>query len=213
MKNRAFSLVELLFVMVIIAIIATLTMPAFNSLGRAQAISTAGSNLVDQLAMARQTAVAQNRVVEVRFYKRREFPSQAVSTANPERFRSYRTMVYDEAVLNAFAQGTLQDFPARVVLCEDKTFSTLIFPYTTTVPARPFLKETLSDAEKDVPYQFIRFTPTGGTGLKAAGTPEADKWFLSIKSDHDTASTTRPASNYVTVMLDPVSGRSRMYRP
>ena len=50
MKNRAFSLVELLFVMVIIAIIATLTMPAFNSLGRAQAISTAGSNLVDQLA-------------------------------------------------------------------------------------------------------------------------------------------------------------------
>ena len=136
-----------------------------------------------------------------------------MSTANPERFRSYRTMVYDEAVLNAFAQGTLQDFPARVVLCEDKTFSTLIFPYTTTVPARPFLKETLSDAEKDVPYQFIRFTPTGGTGLKAAGTPEADKWFLSIKSDNDTASTTRPASNYVTVMLDPVSGRSRMYRP
>lgn len=215
MKQHAFSLVELLVVMIIIAIITSLTIPAFSSLGKAQAISTAGSSLLDQLALARQTSVAQNRVVEVRFYKRLENPSQAVSSANPARFRSFRTMVYDEEVKNAFAQTTMQDFPARIVLCEDKVFSTLIFPYTTTVPSRVFLKEDISPTEKNVEYQYIRFKPTGGTDLSSTGTPapDADRWFLTIKSDNDTSTTTRPANNYFTVMLDAVSGRVRTYRP
>lgn len=213
MKQRAFSLVELLVVMVIIAIVASLTIPAFSSLGRAQAISGAGSNLLDQLALARQTAVAQNRVVEVRFYKRLENPSQAVSSANPARFRSFRTMVYDEEVRNAFAQTTVQDFPARIVLCEDKVFGTLIFPYTTTVPSRAFLREDISPTERNVEYQYVRFKPTGGTDLRSTGTPDADRWFLSIKSDNDPSSTTRPAHNFFTVMVDPVSGRARTYRP
>ena len=217
MKQRAFSLVELLFVMVIIAIVAALTLPAFNSMGKAQALSGAGSTLVDQLALARQTAVAQNRVVEVRFYKRRENPSQPASSANPARFRSYRTMFYDENVLNAFAQTTMQDLPTQIVLAEDRVFSTLIFPYTTTTPSRAFLRENISNAETNVDYQFIRFKPTGGTALSAAGTPDADRWFLTIKSDNDqtvgTGTSARPAHNYVTIMLDAVSGRVRTYRP
>ena len=138
MKQRAFSLIELLVVMVIIGIIAMVTLPAFNNLGKAQALTSAGSSLLDQLALARQTAVAQNRVVEVRFYTRRENPAQAAGTANAERFRSFRTMIYDENVLNAFAQTTMQDFPARVVLSEEKDYSTLIFPYANTVPPRPY---------------------------------------------------------------------------
>ena len=217
MKQRAFSLVELLVVMVIIGIIAMLTMPAFNNLGKAQALTSAGSSLLDQLALARQTAVAQNRVVEVRLYKRRENPAQAVSTANPERFRSFRTMIYDENVLNAFAQTTLQDFPARMVFSEEKDYSTLIFPYTNTVPSRAYQKETLSSAETNVEYQVIRFKPTGGTDLSITGTPTPDgnRWFLTIKSDNPEKDvpTGRPANNYFTVLLDPVSGRVRTYRP
>ena len=214
-KQRAFSLIELLVVMAIIAIIAGITIPAFTHLGKAQSLTSAGASLLDQLALARQTAVSQNRVVEVRFYQRLEDPTQpANATGNPARFRSFRTMVYDEQVNNAFAQTTMQNFPTRVVLCEDKTFSTLIFPYTNSVPPRPFRKETLSSAEKDLSYQFIRFKPTGGTDLSITGTPApVDKWFLTLKSDNDVATSTRPANNYYTIMLDPVSGRARTYRP
>ena len=63
-------------------------------------------------------------------------------------------------------------------------------------------------------YQFIRFKPTGGTDLSITGTPApVDKWFLTLKSDNDVATSTRPANNYYTIMLDPVSGRARTYRP
>lgn len=215
-KPHAFSLIELLVVMVIIGIIAMVTLPAFNNLGRAQALTSAGSSLLDHLALARQTAVAQNRVVEVRFYKRRENPAQAAGTANAERFRSFRTMIYDENVLNAFAQTTMQDFPARIVLSEEKEYATLIFPYTNTVPPRPYAKETLSSVETNVEYQVIRFKPTGGTDLSVTGTPEGNRWFLTIKSENDpnvTSPSARPAHNFVTVLLDPVSGRVRTYRP
>lgn len=220
MKQRAFSLVELLVVMVIIAIIASLTIPAFTSLGKAQALGTAGSNILDQLALARQTAVAQNRVVEVWFYKRLENPSRVASAGNVAKFRSYQTMVYDEEVKNNFAQTTMQDFPARHILLEDKVFSTLIFPYaaTGTTPARTFLKEDLSPNEKNVEYQFIRFKPTGSADLGITGTPtDTDRCFLTLKSENDPAVGTgtgaRPANNFFTVMLEPVSGRARTYRP
>ena len=216
-KQRAFSLIELLVVMAIIAIIAGITIPAFTHLGKAQSLTSAGASLLDQLALARQTAVSQNRVVEVRFYQRLEDPTQpANATGNPARFRSFRTMVYDEQVNNAFAQTTMQNFPTRVVLCEDKTFSTLICSYPTHVPSRDVKKqiETLPSNEKDVPYQYIRFKPTGGTDLSITGTPApVDKWFLTLKSDNDVATSTRPANNYYTIMLDPVSGRARTYRP
>ncbi len=226
LKRRAFSLLELLVVMAIIAIIAALTLPAFNNLGRAQSLSSAGSNLLDQFALARQTAVAQNRVVEVRFYKRRENPAQPASeSVNPERFRSFRTMIYEEPVRDAtgnfvtmaIALTTMQDLPTRVVISEEQVFSTLIFPYTNTAPPRPLLRENISDAERDVTYQVVRFRANGGTDLGVNGTPDGDKWFLTIKSDNDpkvgTGTSARPANNFFTIMLDSVSGRARAYRP
>ncbi len=216
MKQRAFSLVELLFVMAIMGIVAGLVLPAFNTVGKSQGLTNAGSALLDQLASARQAAISQNRVVEVRIYKRREDPTRALNvTSNPERFRSFRTMIRDEAGTNAFVLQPMQELPARMVFSESQAFSTLIFPYTT--PSRDYVtllqKEDLSPTEKNVPYQLIRFKPTGGTDLAASGPIPNEKWFITIKSDNEVETATVPGKNYVTIMLDPVSGRVRTYRP
>jgi uncharacterized protein (TIGR02596 family) len=226
MKNRAFSLIELLMVMAVIAIVVALTLPAFQNFGKAQALTGAGSNLLDQLALARQTAVARNRTVELRIYQRRENPAQAANeSANPARFRSFRAMIYEEPARDGkgnmvavpFALTTMQDLPTGVVISEEQPFSTLIFPYDTSAPPRPLLRENLSDVEQDVPYQVVRFKATGGTDLGVNGTPDGDKWFLSMKFDNDppvgSGESARPANNYYTIMLDPVSGRARAYRP
>ncbi len=220
MKQRAFSLVELLFVMAIMGIVAGLVLPAFNTVGKSQALSNAGSALLDQLASARQAAISQNRVVEVRIYKRLEDPSRALNAvSNPERFRSFRTMVKDEAGTNAFVLQPMQQLPARMVFSESQQFSTLIYPDATVSPSRDYKdaalaqKEDLSPSETDVYYQVIRFAPTGGTDLAPGGTTAKDKWFITIRSDNEVETATRPGNNYVTIMLDPVSGRVRTYRP
>jgi uncharacterized protein (TIGR02596 family) len=224
-NSRAFSLVEMLVVMTIIGIVVAITVPAFTGMGKAQALTGAGNNLLDQFALARQTAVAQNRSVEMRFYKRLEHPAQPEASANPRRFRSFRTLAYEEPVRDSagkmvsvpIALATMQELPTGIVISEEQTFSTLIHDKYAVTPPRALLKENLSDIEKDVPYQVVRFKPTGGTDLGVNGTPDGDKWFLTIKADNDpkvgSGTGARPANNYFTVMLDPVSGRARAFRP
>ena len=236
MRNRAFSLVELLFVMVIIAIVTALTLPAFNSMGKAQALSSAGTSLLDTFALARQVAVAQNRVVELRFYRRLENPAQPAGPSNPEKFRSFRIMintdVWNDAkkewVSVATPQTTMQDFPTRIVLNEDAKYSSLIHPYVKGSPAgyegRLVKTKTDADYQDDslLAYQFIRFKPTGSVDLPTTGTPATggtgvkdDRWFLTIQSENPEKDIpkNRPANNYTTILLDPVSGRVRTYRP
>lgn len=214
MRRRAFSLVELLMVISIIAIIVALLVPAFNQIGRAQALATGASAVIDQLAFARQTALAQNRVVEVRFYQRRENPAQAESAAaNPVRFRACRTVIYDEQVRSFKYLNAIENLPARIIIMDDQTFSTAIFPFTDTVPPRLLQEESLFGETEPTKFQSIRFKPNGATDLSPMGTPNKDKWSLSIKSDNDPAAAGKPANNYVTAMLDPVSGRVRVFRP
>ena len=226
MKRRAFSLVELLTVISIITIIMGLVVPAFTSMGRAQSLSTGAATVIDHLALARQTALASNRLVEVRFYKRRENPAfPADPVANPEQFRSVQTFVYDERlvqdagakpsmVLTAIPLDSLQNLPTNVIVMEEKEFSTLISP-TAGPTSRAWKDEILPGQEGTVKYQAVRFKPTGGTDLPQNGTTDGtnDKWFLTVKLATDPAIGNKPAANYVTAMLDPLSGRVRTFRP
>ncbi len=214
MKRRGFSLIELLVVIAIITIIVGLIAPAFTSLSRAQSLTTGAASVVDQLNLARQTALARNRVVEVRFYLRRENPDfPADPTANPEKFRSLRTIIYDGQVRSYSPLTAMQKLPSNVIVMDEREFSTLLFPFTDTAPAREWNEEQLPGGEGRVKYQYVRFKPGGGTDLHPNGTPDADRWFLTVKLGNDPPADSKPAHNYVTAMLDPVSGRVRTFRP
>ena len=67
--RAAFSLVELLVVITIIAIIAGFAVPAVTGIMRGSALTQASQLLTDQLSMGRQLALSKNRAVEVRIYK------------------------------------------------------------------------------------------------------------------------------------------------
>jgi prepilin-type N-terminal cleavage/methylation domain-containing protein len=64
-----FSLVELLVVIAILVLLATVSLPAFNSITRGSNLQRAGQMIGDQFALARQEAVARNRDVIVQFYE------------------------------------------------------------------------------------------------------------------------------------------------
>ena len=214
MMRRAFTLIELLVVIVIISIIIGLIVPAFTTIGRAQSLTNGASMVVDQLAFARQTALARNRVVEVRFYKRRENPEMPDDpVANPLRFRAFRSVIYDGKVLNASPLNAIQNLPTNVVIMEEQAFSTLIFPYDDAVPSRVWQEEATTGYNEKMKYQFVRFKPDGSTDLPPNGTADEDKWFLTVKLATDPITEKKPANNYVTAMVDPTSGRVRTFRP
>jgi uncharacterized protein (TIGR02596 family) len=62
-----FSLVELLVVIAIVGVLAALTVPAMSSMMQSSELTRGGQVVADQVNLARQTASAQNAVVEMRF--------------------------------------------------------------------------------------------------------------------------------------------------
>jgi prepilin-type N-terminal cleavage/methylation domain-containing protein len=63
----AFTLIELLVVIAIIGMLAVLGMPALKGFGKANAILAADRQLLDDLATARQRAIAEHTEVYVLF--------------------------------------------------------------------------------------------------------------------------------------------------
>src|SRR5436305_1730209 len=67
--HRAFSLIELLTVMAIIAILAALTLPAIKSLAKSNDQSQATNLVRSLIGSARSIAIAQHRMAGVVFFE------------------------------------------------------------------------------------------------------------------------------------------------
>ena len=68
-RARGFSLVELLVVMAVIAILATLLTPAFGSMLEGLRLTSGAGSLTSALRSARQTAISQASRVEFRLFR------------------------------------------------------------------------------------------------------------------------------------------------
>ena len=68
-SNPAFTLLEILVVIAIMLVLATLALPAFNSITAGSKLDRAGQMVADQIALAHLSAMTKNRDVQVRVYK------------------------------------------------------------------------------------------------------------------------------------------------
>ncbi len=206
-RSAAFTLLEMLTVIAIVAVITAIAVPAYTTISRASGLTNSASLLVDQLTRGRQEALAKNRVVEARFY---QIPDELGGAAS---FRAFRLWVYDQTVQTAAPLTNLFTFSNGIVVSSDVKFSTLM-----NRSASP-QTEIVSGYKDPLPYQSFRFRATGGTDLDPSGLTSADAsvppdhWFLTLKAASDPVAGTLPAHNYVTILLDPVSGRVRIFRP
>jgi len=67
--NRAFTLIEMISVIGIIALLVALVTPTLLDVIRSTRLSASGDSLVNRLSLAQQSAVSMGSEVEMRFYR------------------------------------------------------------------------------------------------------------------------------------------------
>jgi len=190
LKNGSgFTLIEMLAVLALIGILAAVTIPAMTSVSVSMNVTRAGQLVNDQIALARQTAVARNRPTEVRF----------VTDPVDPGFSSIQLWEYDASGDNPKAVRRLERLPDAVIIKNEMS---------------PVLME--ADAAQsgtanfralgNRPYKGIRFRANGrvDTSLPMA------KTYLTVVGRRDTAA--KPA-NYYTLQISPLTGRVSPLRP
>jgi uncharacterized protein (TIGR02596 family) len=191
MKTSAFSLIELLLVIAILALLAAVTLPAVGSITQANAIGRAGQTLGDVMILARQEAVAKSRDVEVRI----------IDVPDPmwPGYRAVQLWISDEAGTTNTPLGKIQKLPEAVVIASN-VLSPLLAADTSVSGTTNF------GALGSCAYKGFRVRSSGS--LPPAITTSNN--FLTIQLARDTEI---PPKNFYAVRVNPITGRVSIHRP
>lgn len=242
-SNRAFSLLELIVVILIIGIIAAYAVPAASTILRGSQVTQASQIVTDQFSLARQQALTRNRMVEVRLirYADPEVPGEVGADGTPDPSKgAYRAIQVLEIMSTAAAvTGSQlrvpldkpQLLPQSVVL-HPATLSTLIkAAQNKTAPPYRYSKTDLTTNDPELPrnigrnYDYVSFyfLPDGSTNLNPLGPGGGDKtWNITVTNMNDSPADNPGLAtqklqdrnlNFFTLQVDPVSGTTKAYRP
>lgn len=188
--RRAFSLIELLVVMALIAIFSSMAVVAFSGIQRSSGLTRAGSALADTIALARQQAASRNRLVELRIIG---LPGAASPSYTA--FQLYTTGT--NGMLTAPA-SKIERFPNGIEVADESALSPLLSSTNGTL--------TNSPLGANLPWKGLTFRPDGTLGGSVSGTNN----FITLRHFSDTAS---PPKNYFTIRVNPINGRITTHRP
>lgn len=189
--------------MAILAILLAVTIPAMNSIFGGMNLNRAAGMVTDELNLARQTALAQNRNVEVRFYR-----LGAASGDTNKQFRALRSYLVEDVDAADWKPITrLKRLPEPIIISASPTYSTLLDAMNSEFSGLTHSNEMVP-GNGDTEYVGFFFRPDGGTSLK----PASGKWFMTLHPMKGADATTLPA-NYFTVQVDPLTGRPRSFQP
>ena len=232
-SRRAFSLIEMLVVVAIIAMIMAGTAPALIRTMQATRLATTGDSIMGAFTEAKQLAYAQNVPVELRFFK---YPDQDFPGSTVMLFRSYQTFkivtvtegqgpgaTTKESVVPV---GTLSKLSDGIIIAADAALSPLLVG-----PGGMSLDDVKASGQggqagysgvSGAKYNAIRFMPDGScrkVSAQAAGFSQLDYGtlptsFLTVTYNNGEEITTgNLPKNFYTIQIDPFTGKVRNYRP
>ncbi len=199
--RAAFTMVELLAVMVVLSILLLVSMPSLvNSTGGSR-LTIAGDLLLNALSEAQQKALASDSEVEVRFFENQE-PSPFSGARDLTSFQVFTlaSTVEDAALASFTPSSGITKLPEGVVISRKDQINSLL--------QQPFKEQVSSDGKENAKrYLAIRFLPDGSTSLSSG-----QLWYITLVAETSEEKGEIPV-NYYTVQLDPVTGRLRTFRP
>ena len=210
---RAFTLVEMLVVLAIIAIVTSLAVPMITSVMRTYQLDSAGQVVVNQLNLARQTALSRGHAVEIRLYLLPDYNTAASGT--PTVYRAMQSFIE----LDPAQSGTTESYSTSP-LVKPIFFQAPVIISAVTSPnaVSPLLPTTANantaDPSNPLPvygsnykYAMFHFKADGSTDLTSGLNS------LSLVLETDKATSTGLPANFQTVTIDPLNGAIRSFRP
>jgi len=194
--RNAFSLVELLAVLAVIAIMALLvTFPP--NLWRSGNITTSGNSVMEDVAYARELAIANNQPVEVWFLR----PSGG------KQITGLQTYLIDQTG-NASSYGGVRFLPPSLGIDSGSYLSPILVAGNQKTFGTSQPQPTIPGYQANYQAWYVRFMPDGSTTLQ-----NTQQWYLTL---HDVAlgdQLTRVPANYAMISVDPQAGTVSLYRP
>jgi uncharacterized protein (TIGR02596 family) len=205
----AFSMVELLIVIAIITIMASLMGPTLNSALRGTALTQGTDKVIGVLSLAHQTALTKAQTVEVRFYSYVD-PETPGDTGQGHAIQALS--IDDSGTATPLMKA--QSLPQTVVMTTNsfngQSASTLL-GLTNSSSTNVF---KIPRVGTNYSYSGFQFYRSGATSL-ANSSQGTNAWGVTLVNAADllgTNGSTLPP-NYATVVVDPFNGSLKTYRP
>lgn len=206
--KKAFTLIEMLLVIAIVALIIGLASPfIFGSL-QSTRLTSSGENLLNRMAQVQQLAASGNYTVQIRFYRYeggvRAY--QFIRTANDRMTAGTSTNPQYTAM------GEPYYLDSGIVIADDPTHSPLVAGQTLTPPTSEkfFPKEGATYAALEISPDGIVRQLSGSSGLPV-NVNFADS-YITLIPEELAGVAGASLTNFYTVQIDPYSAKPRSFR-
>ncbi len=210
-RKRGFSLMELLVVLAVISILAVLIAPAIRGTLSSYQLDSTGQTVINQLNLARQTALSRGHAVQVRFYLLPAYNSSISGT--PVVYRGMQSFIESDPI-----QGGTSVSVTATPITKPIFFPTpvIISSVTTPAPVSPLLPATPADADVTNPLPLyntnykvatFHFKSDGSTDLTSTTNS------LSLVLQYEKAGPNGLPANFQTTSINPLNGAVRSFRP
>ena len=209
--TRAFTLVELLVVVLIIGLLLSFLVPAFGNLGKAGALTSAGSQVANLVNLARQNSMSKNAMTAL-------IVNTDSTLDNANRLFTLLELVPP----SSGAQPQTTDWKPlsgwetiRAGVVADSNPANFSFPDSATQPVPKFPSPIQYGAKAIGSYKYVIFLPNG-TLLSGTSTRiRLTEGFLAPGAS--TVTYTRPkaggSANYYDITILAATGRTKIDRP